>query len=67
MGPESNMTAALVRDAETDIHPKKQLPDEGDRGWGDAVTNQGTARFACNHQKLTEARKDAPLSDSEGS
>jgi len=22
MGPESNMTAALVRDAETDIHPK---------------------------------------------
>ena len=32
-----------------------------------AVTNQGAPSFACNHQKLTEARKDAPLSDSEGS
>ena len=32
-----------------------------------AVTSQGMPSFACNHSKLTEAIKDAPLSDSEGS
>ena len=24
-----------MRNAETDRHAKKQLPDDGDRGWGD--------------------------------
>ena len=35
MGPESNLTGVFMRNAETDRHAKKQLPDDGDRGWGD--------------------------------
>lgn len=32
MGPKSNMTGVLMRNAETH---RKQLPDDGDRGWDD--------------------------------
>ena len=65
--PESNMTGALVRDEKTDIHSKNSYLMRQTEAGVMAVTNQGTPRFACNHQKLTEARKNAPLSDSEGS
>ena len=38
---------------------------ETEAGWW--LSSQGMARFACNNSELAEARKDASLSDSEGS
>ena len=70
MGSESNMISALKRDAETDIHKhthtqKSYLMMETEARVM-AFTSEGMPRFVCNHSKLTEARKDAPSSNSEG-
>ena len=46
MGPESNIIGALMRDAETDIHPKNSyLMMETEAGVM-AVASEGMPRFA---------------------
>ena len=66
MSPESSKTGVLMRNVETDLHTENSFPDGGKAGVM-AVTSQGMPSLACNHSKLTEAIKGAPLSDSEGS
>lgn len=41
-------------------------PDGGGRDWSDVSTSQGSPRMAGHHQKLEEAKKEAPLESSEG-
>ena len=66
MGLESNMTGVLMRNGDTDRHTKNSyLMMETEAGV--MAFKSRTPRFACNHSELAEARKDAPLSDSEGS
>ena len=46
MGPKSNMIGAIMRDAETEIHPKNSyLMMETEAGVM-AVTSEGMPRFA---------------------
>ena len=71
MGSESNMISVLKRDAETDIHKHTHTHTQSylmmeTEARVMAFTSEGMPRFVCNHSKLTEARKDALLSNSEG-
>ena len=45
----------------------RQPHEDGSRGCSDVSTSQGTPRFACDSQKLEEARKGSFLEPSEGS
>ena len=55
-----------MRNAETDLHTENSLPD-GKKGWSDRSYKPRNAKFGLQPLKLTEAIKDAPLLDSEGS
>ena len=50
-----------MRDAETDTQTENNHTMMETEVGVMAVTSQGTPRFACNHQKLIEARKDSPI------
>ena len=67
VGPKSNISLLVRRENQGHIHTGRKCPcDDGDRSWSDGSYKPRKIKVFLQQPKLTEARKDSLLQDSEG-